>query len=91
MRDRVLLAMQQRGIGCARYFAPIHLQPAYAALAAVQRPTLAVTESVAARTLALPFFNRLSPADAEEVVSVLKGAIAKILRRASTYENSARN
>jgi len=77
MRDRVLLAMQQRGIGCARYFAPIHLQPAYAALAAVQRPTLAVTESVAARTLALPFFNRLSPADAEEVVSVLKGAIAE--------------
>lgn len=76
MRDNVMQELQQRGIGCARYFAPIHLQPAYAELTAESRATLPVTESVAARTLALPFFNRLSPADAGEVATTLADAIA---------------
>jgi perosamine synthetase len=75
-RDRVLLTLQQRGIGCARYFAPIHLQPAYAECGAAQRASLPVTESIAARTLALPFFNRLSQAEAEEVASTLAEALA---------------
>jgi perosamine synthetase len=75
-RDRVLSTLQRHGIGCARYFAPIHLQPAYAERAAAQKASLPVTESVAARTLALPFFNRLSQMDAEEVAATFAEAIA---------------
>ncbi len=56
-RDALLHALTTHGIGCARYFAPIHLQPAYADWSKVSLP---VTESVAAHTIALPFFNRLT-------------------------------
>src|SRR5205085_270438 len=28
-RDRVVREMREQGIGCGRYFAPIHLQPLY--------------------------------------------------------------
>jgi len=31
-RDKLLASLQQQGIGCARYFAPIHQQPAYTAI-----------------------------------------------------------
>jgi len=75
-RDRVMQALQQQGIACARYFAPIHLQPAYADAPIVSTP-LPITESVAQRTLALPFFNRLSTAQAIEVVTALSAALAR--------------
>jgi perosamine synthetase len=78
-RNQILLRLQKRGIGCARYFAPIHLQPAYATVASAQRAILPVTESVATRTLALPFFTRLSKYHAEEVVSVLAEEMASLI------------
>jgi perosamine synthetase len=58
-----------------RYFAPIHRQPAYAE----SRDTicLPVTESVAARTLALPFFNRIRDEQIERVCKVLKAALRR--------------
>jgi perosamine synthetase len=74
-RDRVLNRLQADGIGCARYFAPIHLQPAYAQLACARNLSLPITESIAQTTLALPFFNRLSDSDAERVVGALAQAI----------------
>jgi dTDP-4-amino-4,6-dideoxygalactose transaminase len=58
-RDLIAQEMASRGIACGRYFAPIHLQPAYRS-----QPhrcmTLTQTESIAPRTLALPFFNQLT-------------------------------
>jgi perosamine synthetase len=77
-RDHLLQRLQSRGIGCARYFAPTHLQPAYATVASAQRAMLPITESVAARTLALPFFNRLSRDNIEDVVSVLSEEIVAL-------------
>lgn len=66
-RDRVQAALAARGIATGRYFSPIHLQPAWrnhpSAIAA-----LPLTESIARRTLALPFFNRIS-VDQQQVVS----------------------
>lgn len=77
-RDEIVASLQRQGIGCARYFAPIHLQPAYAQFPGARQARLPVTESIAQRTLALPFFNRLSPADAGEVVDALAVAIAHL-------------
>jgi dTDP-4-amino-4,6-dideoxygalactose transaminase len=54
-----------------RYFAPIHLQPAYRGHFP-PRTALTVTESINARTLALPFFNQISAAQIEEVCSALR-------------------
>jgi perosamine synthetase len=68
-RDAIVDALHEAGIGCGRYFAPIHRQPAYAAWRDVALP---VTEFVASRTIALPFFNRISEAQIDEVADCLK-------------------
>jgi perosamine synthetase len=78
-RDQIAESLQRQGIGCGRYFAPIHLQPAYAEFPSTLQARLPRTEAVAQRTLALPFFNRLSLAEAAEVVDALTFALAKLV------------
>jgi perosamine synthetase len=75
-RDRVRRDLAAQGIATGRYFAPIHRQPAYAAWR--EAVSLPVTEAVAARTLALPFFNRITDSQIEQVCS----ALDRSLRRA---------
>jgi perosamine synthetase len=70
-RDRILRQLQARGIGCSDYFAPIHLQPFYRELG-YREGDFPVTEMVAARTIALPFYNRLSRAEIDFVAKQLK-------------------
>jgi len=77
-RDAIARMLPQRGIGCGRYFAPIHTQPAYADLPL--RRALPVTESVSRRTLALPFFNRLDDERVERVTQVLRESIEAVSR-----------
>ena len=72
-RDRVRQELAAAGIATGRYFAPIHLQPAYGAWR--DRARLPVTESIAARTLALPFFNRITDEQIERVCEVLRRAL----------------
>jgi perosamine synthetase len=73
-RDRVKCELTGAGIATGRYFAPIHLQPAYAAWR--NTADLPVTESVTARTMALPFFNRI----ADEQVDRVCAALERVLR-----------
>jgi perosamine synthetase len=73
LRDAVAAHLLERGIGSGRYFAPIHLQPAYAPWR--DHVTLPVTEAVAATTLALPFFNRLEPSQVEDVSAAIRQAL----------------
>jgi perosamine synthetase len=73
-RDAIVAELHRCGIGCARYFAPIHAQPAYADYRNVHLP---VTATAAARTLALPFFNRLTESQIAEVAATLRAAIAQ--------------
>jgi perosamine synthetase len=76
-RDIVLADMLARGIECGRYFAPIHLQPAYRNVPQ-RRMDLWVTESIAPRTLALPFFNKITSSQIEEVCGTLEEVLQKI-------------
>ncbi len=69
-RDWIARQMTSRGIECGRYFAPIHQQPIYRA-ASRHRAELPVTEWSAARTLALPFFNRIQEAQIADVCQTL--------------------
>jgi perosamine synthetase len=78
-RDMVVDALTQAGIGCARYFAPVHLQPAYCDQAKPQH--LPVSESVGERTVALPFYNRLSVTDIEYVCEQLQRALDGLEKR----------
>ncbi|WP_158944746.1 DegT/DnrJ/EryC1/StrS aminotransferase family protein [Granulicella sp. S190] len=77
-RDAVARMLIARGIGCGRYFAPIHSQPAYSHLPSVS--LLTVTESVSSRTLALPFFNRLDKGRILQVAEALDEAVRSLER-----------
>ncbi|HVC46910.1 MAG TPA: DegT/DnrJ/EryC1/StrS family aminotransferase [Terracidiphilus sp.] len=74
-RDAIQAALAERGIATAPYFAPIHLQPAWSSHPSALRASLPVTESVGRRTLALPFFNRLSAEQQEAVADALGQAL----------------
>lgn len=69
-RDWIRNEMAARGIECGRYFAPIHWQPFYRATWSA-RVNLPVTESSAARSLALPFFNTITQEQIAEVCRTL--------------------
>ncbi len=76
-RDQVLSDLRDQGIGCSNYFTPVHLQPFYADLGF--RPgDFPVCEKVAARTIALPFYNRLTEEDQDLVVECLKSGLARL-------------
>jgi perosamine synthetase len=74
-RDRVCESLAERGIATGRYFAPIHLQPAWSSHPGAAAAVLPVTESIARRTLALPFFNRINTNQQQEVASAVRRAI----------------
>jgi len=77
-RDAVLDHLRGEGIGCSNYFSPVHLQPFYRERFGYEGGDFPVTEKVAARTIALPFYNRLSEADQDTVVACLKSGIARL-------------
>jgi perosamine synthetase len=78
-RDSICEQLTARGIGCGRYFAPLHLQPLFAEYAN-SHDDLTVTEQVADRTLALPFFNRLTDEQISEVCRSLREAFDGAVR-----------
>lgn len=70
LRDSIADALASRGIATGRYFPPIHGQPAYRDLP--NRVPLPITESVAVRTLALPFFSRVTDEQLQAVCAALE-------------------
>jgi perosamine synthetase len=77
-RDHVLDSLHSAGIGCNKYFTPIHLQPFYRERFGYQPGDFPVTEAVSARTIALPFFNRLSDGQIATVCDALAQAINEV-------------
>lgn len=80
-RARILGSLRNAGIECNSYFAPIHLQSFYREKFGFKPGDFPVTEHVAERTIALPFFNRLSEKQVASVVSGLWEAIAHLRHR----------
>jgi perosamine synthetase len=74
-RDDVMRAMAAVGIPTRAYFAPIHLQPYIRDRFGFRGGELPVTESVAARSLALPFHNNLTEGQIDRVVEALAKAV----------------
>ena len=69
-RDRAQAQLALRGIATGRYFAPIHLQPAWLNHPQA-RVSLPVTEAIAPRLLALPLFNRITEQQQSKVANAL--------------------
>ena len=77
-RDAVMAALANRGIGTNNYFSPVHLQKFYREQFGYKPGDFPVTEKIAARTIALPFYNRLAPRDQDLGIETLKAAIARL-------------
>jgi len=74
-RDAVMRSLEEQGIPTRGYFSPIHLQPYIRERFGIRERELLVTESVARRTIALPFHNHLSEAEVDLVVGALENAV----------------
>lgn len=74
-RDRVQAALAVRHIATGRYFPPIHLQSAWRSGIPRTAVHLNLTESIARRTLALPFFNNIAPDQQRKVAEGLRAAL----------------
>lgn len=73
-RDRIVAELAAADIGCARYFAPIHMQPCYSQFRAASLP---VTEVEASRTIALPFFSQMTENEVIHVSIELRQALSR--------------
>ncbi len=79
-RDRLCEALLTRGIGCGRYFAPLHRQPLLGADG--RNLDLPVTDFVADRVIALPFYNQMTETEVDVVVSALAESLAEVRPKA---------
>jgi len=77
-RDAVIHRLHEAGIGCSNYFVPIHTQPYIKEMLGTAGGDFPVTEAVAARTIALPFFASLAEADVARVAEALGAALASL-------------
>ncbi|MDA8091329.1 MAG: DegT/DnrJ/EryC1/StrS family aminotransferase [Nitrospiraceae bacterium] len=76
-RDKILEGLRAAGIGCNNYFTPIHLQPFYRGMFGFSEGDFPVTEHIAQRTIALPFFNSLTEGQIDYITENLKRLLFK--------------
>lgn len=74
-RDRVIKALEKKGIQSRNYFSPIHLQPFYVERFGYKRGDFPITEFVSDRTISLPFYTMMSEEEIDYVVNGLKEAL----------------
>ncbi len=74
-RDAIIAHLRHEGVGCNNYFVPIHVQPYVMKALGTRQGDFPVTERLAARTIALPFFANMKEAQVRRVVEVLRQAL----------------
>ena len=87
-RDQILQKLKQRGIGCGNYFQPIHLQPFYRKTFGYKEGDFPITEQIASRTIALPFYNNLTEGEVDYVVENLDDILKCYRGGAEIAENA---
>jgi perosamine synthetase len=78
-RDLVMQDLRAAKIGCNNYFPPIHLQPYMVEKFGYKAGDFPVTEYVSARTLALPFFGKMTGKQVNQVCETLEKVMEKTL------------
>jgi perosamine synthetase len=78
-RDWIARSLSKKGIGTGRYFAPLHHQPVVGKLGI--KVALPVTDYVACRVLALPFFNQITESEIHQVCDALCESLDEFRRR----------
>ncbi len=64
-RGRIIDGIRRHDVGAAAYFPCIHLQPFYRERFGFKEGDFPIAESISNRTIALPFYNRLTDRDAD--------------------------
>jgi perosamine synthetase len=77
-RTSVRNKLAGQGIATGLYFPPLHQQPAWHAGGGTADLRLPVTERVASRTLALPFFTRIASDTQRFVANALLAALRSV-------------
>ena len=77
-RDAVINRLRNGGIACSNYFVPIHTQPYVTEKLGTKAGDFPLTEYLAARTIALPFFARISDQQVGRIKTALVEAIASL-------------
>ncbi len=78
-RDAILEGMRRHEIGVSNYFPPIHLLPPYRSRFGCKPGDFPVCESIAQRTIALPFYNRLTENEIDLVCQTLDVMIQRVM------------
>jgi perosamine synthetase len=81
-RDWIAIEMRRRGIGCARYFGAAHLHAHVRQACGHQHGAFPHAEAAADRTLALPFFARITDGELDEVCDTLLALVRAVSGRA---------
>ncbi len=71
-RDNILRKLRDQGIGCSNYFVPIHLQPYMVEQFGFKPGHFPICESLADRTIALPFHKDMTPEFVNRVCNALR-------------------
>jgi perosamine synthetase len=75
-RDRIIAGMRNHDVGAADYFPCIHLQPFYRELG-FGEGMFPIAEAVSQRTIALPFYNAMTPREIEMAAATLEVMISR--------------
>jgi len=70
-RDRLITMLNRNGIGSSPYFTPIHLQKFYRDRFGHRTGQLPITEKIAARTLAIPFYSQMTETHVDHVCKTI--------------------
>lgn len=81
-RDGIAAELVRQGIGCGRYFGALHLHPHVQQVCGPTRGAFPLAEAASDRTLALPFFSRMTSGQLDEVCEALL-ALVSARRRAN--------
>lgn len=81
-RDKVMNSLKANNVGCRPYFTPIHVQPYIQKQFGVKAEDYPVSADIGSRSIALPFFNKISDEQIDYVVASLREAMG-VARQAS--------
>jgi perosamine synthetase len=76
-RDAVVRALHERGVPSKPYFPAVHLMSYYRERFGHHEGQFPVCEDVAARSIALPFFPRMTGPQVEQVAESLRGVLGR--------------
>jgi dTDP-4-amino-4,6-dideoxygalactose transaminase len=74
-RDQFIERMFQQGIGCSVHYIPLHLHPYWRDTYQLTPEMFPVSQRIYERTLSLPIYTRMTPADVARVVAAVKKAL----------------